>query len=86
MARRLPEAAEFQRRCVEVRPHFGSAWRTLAATAGLCGDRELASAALTQAMQIQPELNVQWVENCHPILHQADRALYIEGLKIVGLR
>jgi adenylate cyclase len=86
MARRLPEAAEFQRRCVEVRPHFGSAWRTLAATAGLCGDHELAAAALRQAKQIQPELTIKWIEEYHPILHQADRSLYIEGLKIAGLR
>ena len=38
MAGRFAEAIEWERRAVELRPHFGSAWRTLAAAAGKAGE------------------------------------------------
>ena len=43
MARRFAEAIDCERRAVQLRPNFGSAWRTLAAAAGLAGDREAAA-------------------------------------------
>lgn len=86
MAKRFAQAAEYERRAVELRPHFGTAWRTLAASAGMAGDRALAGQALSQALRLHPSLSVEWVEKYHPIVHERDRALYIEGLCVAGLR
>ena len=85
MARRFAVAVEFERRAVELRPDFGPAWRTLAAAAGLAGDLDVASHALANARRLQPSLSVAWVEQCHAIVHQTDRAMYIEGLRAAGL-
>nr|MBA3516397.1 adenylate/guanylate cyclase domain-containing protein [Hyphomicrobiales bacterium] len=40
VARRFAESAAFGRRAVQLRPHFSTAWRTLATAAGLEGDLE----------------------------------------------
>jgi adenylate cyclase len=85
MARRFATAAELERRAVELRPEFGTAWRTLAAAAGLAGDLDLARRALANARRLQPSLSVAWVEQCHAIVHRRDRDLYIEGLRAAGL-
>ncbi len=85
VAGRFAEAAQYERRAVELRPHFGTAWRTLAASAGMAGDRATASHALEQARRLHPSLSVEWVEKFHPIVNLRDRALYIEGLRIAGL-
>jgi adenylate cyclase len=86
MAGRFAEAASFERRAVQLRPHFGTAWRTYAAAAGLAGDITSATHALKEATRLQPSLTVAWVENHHPIVHAKDRALYIEGLRAAGLK
>jgi adenylate cyclase len=85
MARRFPKAVECERRAVELRPHFGTAWRTLAAAAGLAHDHDTAAHALAEARRLHPSLSVEWVEKCHPIVHEKDRAMYIEGLRAAGL-
>ena len=85
MARRFAEAVEMERRAVQLRPHFGTAWRTLAAAAGLAGDLETARHALAQARRLHPDLSVDWVERHHPIVHAVDRAMYIDGLRAAGL-
>jgi TolB-like protein/Tfp pilus assembly protein PilF len=85
MARRFAVAADLQRRCVQLRPFFGSAWRTWAAASGLCGDRQTAAAALAEAKRLQPELSIAWVEQNHPIVLEKDRAVYIDGLRLAGL-
>ena len=86
MAKRFSEAAVFERRAVQLRPYLGTAWRTLAASAGLAGDLEGAREALAEARRLQPSLSVDWVEKYHPIVHAEDRALYIEGLRKAGLQ
>ena len=85
MARRFDEAVSYERRAVQLRPHFGTAWRTLAASAGLAGDIDLAAQALTECRRLQPNLSVEWVEKYHPIVQAEDRAMYIEGLRKAGL-
>lgn len=85
MAGRYHEGAEQERRAVELRPHFGSAWRTYAASAGMAGDRLAAAAALSEAKRLHPSLSVDWVERFHPIVNAKDRALYIQGLRNAGL-
>lgn len=86
VAKRFAQASEYENRAVELRPHFGTAWRTLAASAGMAGDSVLARQALSQARRLHPSLSVEWIEKHHPIVHERDRALYIKGLCIAGLR
>ena len=79
------EAANLQRRAVQLRPNFGTAWRTLAASAGLAGDVDTAAAALAEAKRLQPNLTIGWVREFHPIIMADDRERYVEGLRKAGL-
>jgi adenylate cyclase len=85
MAGRFAEAVEWERRAVELRRHMGTAWRTLAAAAGKAGNLDMADRALAEAIRLHPSLSVEWVERYHPIVHERDRAIYIEGLRAAGL-
>ena len=85
MAKRFGEAVDFERRAVQARPSLVTAWRTLAAAAGLAGDSEIAASALAEAKRLQPSLSLEWVEKYHPIVRAEDRTLYLEGLRKAGL-
>jgi adenylate cyclase len=85
IARRFAEGAEHERRAVELRPNFGTAWRTYAASAGMAGDRAAAARALSEARRLHPSLSLDWVEKYHPIVRVSDRAVYNEGLRLAGL-
>ena len=84
VAGRFAEAVDFQRRAVQLRPGFGTAWRSLAASAGLVGDSEIAAWALASARSLHPDLSLDWVEKYHPLV-QPHRGRYIEGLRQAGL-
>ena len=86
MAGLFAEAEAWERRSVELRPHFGSAWRTLAAAAGKAGNLDVAARALSEAKRLHPSLSVEWVEKYHPIIHEGDRRVYVEELRAAGLR
>jgi tetratricopeptide (TPR) repeat protein len=86
MEGRYDQAVEYERRAIALRPHFGTAWRTLAAAAGLAGDVVTARQAVTRCLELQPDLTCTWVETYHPIVRVEDRARYIEGLRLGGLR
>jgi tetratricopeptide (TPR) repeat protein len=83
---RYPEAIVFSRRAVELRPHFSLPWRVLAAAAGLAGDRDTASHALSEAKRQQPSLSIDWIERYVPLVRSEDRARFIEGLRKAGLK
>ena len=85
MAKRFDEAEAFEWRAVQLRPHFGTAWRTLAAAAGLAGHFDVAAEALVQVKRLQPNVSLEWIEKYHPIVHSEDRAMYMEGLRQAGL-
>jgi TolB-like protein/Tfp pilus assembly protein PilF len=85
MAGRFADAMEWERHAVELRPHFATAWRTLAASAGKAGSLDEAARALSEAKRLQPSLSVEWIAKYHPIVHEKDRAVYIEGLRGAGL-
>jgi TolB-like protein/Tfp pilus assembly protein PilF len=85
IAGRFDEAADLERRAVEMRPEFGTAWRTYAAAAGMAGRLEEAAEALKEAKRLQPTLSLEWVETFHPIVNVSDRATYIQGLRAAGL-
>lgn len=79
------EAVAFGRKAVELRPHFGTAWRTLSASSGLAGDVEGGRQALAEARRLHPELSIAWARKYHPIVDQAALGKYIDGLLRVGL-
>ncbi|RWB73914.1 MAG: adenylate/guanylate cyclase domain-containing protein [Mesorhizobium sp.] len=85
VAYRYEEAVTAERRAVQLRPDFGSAWRTLAASAGLAGDLEIARPALAECKRLQPGISIAWVEKYYPLIHTEDRSRYIEGLRSAGL-
>jgi TolB-like protein/Flp pilus assembly protein TadD len=85
IAGRYAEATTFERRAVQLRPNYGTAWRTLTAAAGQAGDLDLARAALLECRRLQPNVSIAWVEQYHPIIRSEDRARYIEGLRRAGL-
>jgi adenylate cyclase len=85
VASRFTQAAECERRAVELHPDFVSAWRTYAAAAGMADLREEAVHALSQARRLQPSLSIEWVEKYHQIVNARDRAIYIQGLRAAGL-
>jgi TolB-like protein/Tfp pilus assembly protein PilF len=85
VAGRFDEAADWERRAVELYPDFGTAWRTYAAAAGMAGRQEEAAQALREAKRLQPTLSAEWVERFHPIVKASDRAVYIQGLRAAGL-
>jgi adenylate cyclase len=79
------EAVRLESRAVRLRPHFGTAWRTLAASAGISGDQAIAVWALSEAKRLQPSLSLDWVVKYYPMVRPEHRALYIEGLRMAGL-
>jgi Flp pilus assembly protein TadD len=85
IAGRFEEAIKYERRAVQLRPHFLGAWRSLAVAAALAGDGDIARAALAEAQRLQPDLSVDWVEKYIPIVQEHDRRMYIQGLKAAGL-
>ncbi|WP_027165769.1 winged helix-turn-helix domain-containing protein [Mesorhizobium sp. WSM3224] len=84
-AGRFDVAASLERRAIQLRPAFGTAWRTYASTAALAGDTATATMALGEARRLQPNLSVAWIEEHHPIVKPEKRALYTSGLRIAGL-
>ena len=85
IAGRYAEAITCERRAVQLRPHFGTAWRTLTAAAGLAGELDLARTALQECRRLHPNVSLAWVEQYHPIVRSEDRDRYIEGLRRAGL-
>ncbi|HWT58859.1 MAG TPA: adenylate/guanylate cyclase domain-containing protein [Rhizobium sp.] len=85
IAGRYADAVTAERRAVQLRPDFGTAWRTLTAAAGLTGDLEVARQGLAECKRLQPNLSIAWVEKYHPLIRAEDRARYIEGLRLAGL-
>ncbi|QKC80850.1 adenylate/guanylate cyclase domain-containing protein [Mesorhizobium sp. NZP2077] len=85
VAHRYDEAVVAERRAVQLRPDFGTAWRTLASAAGLAGDLELARQGLAECKRLQPNVSIAWVEKYYPLIRTEDRSRYIDGLRRAGL-
>jgi adenylate cyclase len=85
VAERYSDAVTAERRAVQMRPNFGTAWRTLTAAAGLCGDLELARLGLAECKRLQPNVSLEWIEKYHPLIRIEDRSRYIEDLRRAGL-
>ena len=85
LAARYAEAVAYERRAVELRPEYFAALTAMAATAGLAGDIDSASHALSEAKRVMPSLSADWVERYHSLVRPEDRARFIEGLRMAGL-
>jgi tetratricopeptide (TPR) repeat protein len=85
VAGRYAEAVALGRRAVQLRPHFGTAWRTLSASSGMAGEIDPGREALARAKSLHPALSLDWVRRYHPIVHKADLDRYLAGLQAVGL-
>jgi tetratricopeptide (TPR) repeat protein len=72
-------------RALELRPHFGSAWRTLASSLGSLGRIDEGREALREAKRLHPGLSLEWVERWHPIVQPKHIAAYMDGLRRSGL-
>jgi TolB-like protein/tetratricopeptide (TPR) repeat protein len=83
---RYQESIALNRRAVQLRPHFVSAWRTLAAAAGLAGDQDTAMKAVSESLKLQPELSTEWIERSYALVQREHRELYIQGLRNAGLK
>jgi tetratricopeptide (TPR) repeat protein len=85
MAGRYSEAIALGNRAVQLRPHFGTAWRTLGASSGMAGDLAGGRHALSQARRLHPDLSIDWVGKFHPITDPSGMERYVAGLKAAGL-
>jgi TolB-like protein/Tfp pilus assembly protein PilF len=85
VAYRYEDAITAERRAVQLRPDFGTAWRTLTAAAGLAGDLELARQSLAECRRLLPNISIAWVEKYYPLIRTEDRSRYIDGLRRAGL-
>lgn len=85
VAGRYAEAVALGRKAVQLRPHFGTAWRTLSAASGKAGDMDGGRQALAEARRLHPALSIAWVRSYHPITDAGALAQYVEGLAAVGL-
>ena len=85
VAERYDEAMTLGRRALQLKPHFGTAWRTLAASSGMANEIESGRRALEQAKRLHPALSLDWVRKFHPITHATSLERYVQGLAAVGL-
>ena len=85
VAGRYPEAAEWARRALAELPDLPNGHFLLAASAAQAGLLDEARAAMAAARRLQPRISLARVERSVPLAHAADRARYIEGLRLAGL-
>jgi len=85
VAGRYEEAIVLGWRAVQLRPHFGTAWRTLSAASGMARELDRGKQALSHAKRLHPDLTLDWVRAFHPIAHGPSMELYLQGLIAVGL-
>jgi tetratricopeptide (TPR) repeat protein len=86
---RLPyqygEAIRTAQTAVRLRPDFASAYRVLAAAAGMTGRKELATAALQQLRRTHPNTSRAWIKNHVPLELDTDLVHYLDGFRRAGL-
>jgi hypothetical protein len=79
------EAMRLSREGLRQRNDFVGAHRVLTAAAGTAGDTEAAASALAELRRVQPNISLAWITEHMPILHDDDRAHYLEGFRRAGL-
>ena len=79
------EAVRQSQAAVRLRPGYGSAYRLLAASAGMAGQTEIATAALQDLRRVQPNASLEWIKAYVPLKNDADLSHYLEGFRRAGL-
>jgi len=83
---RYEEAIEICRATAALHPHHAGAWRLMTVSLGLLGRGAEARQALAHTLTLQPDLSEAHVANDTVFADPADRARFLEGLRMAGLR
>ena len=83
--RRYDEAIALAREAIRHRGDLTGAYRVLAVSAGMSGDKPLAAMALRQLRRVQPNISLAWIASQLPWNGEADREHYLEGFRRAGL-
>jgi TolB-like protein/Tfp pilus assembly protein PilF len=85
VGRNYDEAMRLSRESIRQRSDFVGAHRVLAASAGMAGQAEIATAALQELRRAQPNISLAWIASRMPIKQDADREHYLEAFRRAGL-
>jgi TolB-like protein/Tfp pilus assembly protein PilF len=85
VGRNYDAAMRLSREGIRQRSDFVGAHRVLAASAGMAGQTEVATAALQELRRAQPNISLGWLASQMPIKQDADREHYLEAFRRAGL-
>jgi TolB-like protein len=85
MTKRYDEAIALAREAIRHRGDLTGAYRVLAVSAGMIGDKDTAGAALGELRRTQPNISLSWIATQLPWRNEADREHYLEGFRRAGL-
>jgi TolB-like protein/Tfp pilus assembly protein PilF len=83
--RKYDEAIALAREAIRHRGDLTGAYRVLAVSAGMSGDKATADAALQALRRTQPNISLAWIATQLPWNSEADRDHYVEGFRRAGL-
>jgi TolB-like protein/Tfp pilus assembly protein PilF len=84
LAGRYPEAVQFARQAVKLRPGILGGHRILCASLAQAGQIEEAKLAMARLRQLHPEVSAAWIEQSVPYTAEPMRK-FLEGLHMAGL-
>ena len=85
VGRNYDEAMRLSREGIRQRSDFVGAHRVLAASAGMAGHSEVATAALRELRRAQPNISLAWIAKEMPIEQEVEMQHYLEGFRRAGL-
>ena len=86
VGRNYDEAMRLSREGIRQRSDFVGAHRVLAASAGMAGHSEVATAALRELRRAQPNISLAWIAKEMPIEQEVEMQHYLEGFRRAGLK
>jgi hypothetical protein len=84
-ARRFDEAIEWGRKSIQQRPSFIPGHRILCASLAQAGRTEELRAAMARVRELQPDINIAWLEEHVPYTPRAT-AHYLDGMRKAGVK
>jgi TolB-like protein/Tfp pilus assembly protein PilF len=84
-ARRFDEAVEWGRKSIQQRPGFIAGHRILCASLAQAGRTEELGAAMRRLRELQPDINIAWLEEHVPYTPRAI-AHYLDGMRRAGVK
>ena len=85
VGRNYEEAMHLSREGIRQRGDFVGAHRVLAASAGMAGYSEVATAALRELRRAQPNVSLAWIAKEMPIEQEVEMRHYLEAFRRAGL-